>query len=76
MENFVSSQTQELGIHIDVPVSIQDAVAAAGGLSLTLSILIASSFIFLFFGITLLLSDMLNWPLSDALYNFLMKLVP
>jgi len=72
----MSSQTEELGIQIDVPVSIQDAVEAAGGLSLVLSILIASSFIFLLFGITLLLSDMLNWPLQDTLYNFLMKLAP
>jgi hypothetical protein len=72
----MSSQTEELGIQIDVPVSIQDAVEAAGGLSLTLSILIASSFIFLLFGITLLLSDMLNWPLQNSLYSFLMKLAP
>ena len=72
----MNAQTEGLGIQIDVPVSIQDAIEAEGGLSLTLSILIASSFIFLLFGITLLLSDMLNWPLQDALYNFLMKLVP
>lgn len=72
----MTTTTEKLGIQIDVPFSLQDAAELRGELPISYKILTASSFLFLFFGIVMLASDIFNWPLQDFLYNFLIRLVP